>query len=76
MRLGSAPSSSGLRGRRDYRRGAPSSPHKEQVMQDFITLSKAVGINNIGWRYDPIFIDNTYTLERHVSDFETILFPN
>ena len=47
----------------------PNVPPKEQIMQDFITLSKAVGVNCIGWRYDPIFIDSTYTLERHISDF-------
>ena len=50
----------------------PNVPPKEQVMQDFITLSKAVGVNCIGWRDDPIFIDGTYTLERHISDFETM----
>ena len=47
-------------------------PPKEQVMQNFITLSKAIGVNCVGWRYDPIFIDSTYTLERHLSDFETM----
>ena len=50
----------------------PNVPPKEQVIQDFITLSKAVGVNCIGWRYDPIFLDSTYTLERHISDFETM----
>ncbi len=35
----------------------PNVPPKEQVMQDFIALSKNVGVNCIGWRYDPIFID-------------------
>ena len=50
----------------------PNVPTKEQVMQDFITLSEAVGVNCIGWRYDPILIDSTYTLERHISDFETM----
>ena len=48
----------------------PSVPLKETVMQDFIKLSDSVGVNCIGWRYDPIFIDNTYTLERHISDFK------
>ncbi len=48
----------------------PNVPPKETVMQDFIALSEAVGINRIGWRYDPIFIDKTYTLERHIADFE------
>ena len=37
----------------------PNVPPKEKVMQDFITLSKAVRVNCIGWRYDPIFVDST-----------------
>lgn len=48
----------------------PNVPPKEMVMQDFITLSGSVGVDCIGWRYDPIYIDNTYTLNRHISDFE------
>lgn len=48
----------------------PNVPDKEKVMQDFKTLSGIVGIDSIGWRYDPIFIDKTYTLERHIADFE------
>ena len=50
----------------------PNVPPKEKVMQDFITLSKTVGVKCIGWRYDPIFIDSTYTIERHISDFEAM----
>ena len=48
----------------------PNVPPKEKVMQDFITLSDKVGINCVGWRYDPILIDRTYTIERHIADFE------
>ncbi|MDE6657751.1 MAG: DUF1848 domain-containing protein [Oscillospiraceae bacterium] len=48
----------------------PNVPSKEKVMKDFIRLSEIVGVDCIGWRYDPIFIDSTYTLERHISDFE------
>ncbi|WP_367112329.1 DUF1848 domain-containing protein [Ruminococcus flavefaciens] len=48
----------------------PNVPPKETVMQDFITLSDKVGINCVGWRYDPILIDRTYTIERHIADFE------
>ena len=48
----------------------PNVPPKEDVMQDFIALSDAVGINCVGWRYDPIFIDENYTIERHFADFE------
>ena len=48
----------------------PNVPPKERVMQDFIALSQAVGIDCVGWRYDPILIDCTYTPERHIADFE------
>lgn len=48
----------------------PNVPDKEKVMQNFIRLSKIVGIDCIGWRYDPIFIDDYYPIERHISDFE------
>ena len=48
----------------------PNVPPKEEVMQSFITLSRSVGIDCVGWRYDPIFIDRVYTPERHINDFE------
>lgn len=48
----------------------PNVPPKEKVMEDFRRLSDIVGIDSIGWRYDPVFIDEKYTLERHISDFE------
>ena len=48
----------------------PNVPPKEKVMQDFIKLSNAIGVKCVGWRYDPIFIDSTYTLDCHIADFE------
>ena len=48
----------------------PNVPPKETVMRDFTALSAALGTDCVGWRYDPIFIDGTYTAERHISDFE------
>ena len=48
----------------------PNVPPKEEVMQSFIALSRSVGIDCVGWRYDPIFIDRIYTPERHINDFE------
>lgn len=48
----------------------PNVPPKEEVMRDFISLSRVVGSDCVGWRYDPIFIDGTYTTDRHISDFE------
>lgn len=47
----------------------PNVPPKEEVMQSFIALSDTVGINSVGWRYDPILIDSTYTVERHIAEF-------
>lgn len=48
----------------------PNVPPKETVMQDFITLSKSLGTECVGWRYDPVFTDRIYTAERHIRDFE------
>lgn len=48
----------------------PHVPPKAQVLQDFIALSKIVGPDCIAWRYDPIFLSDTYTAARHIADFE------
>lgn len=48
----------------------PHVPPKEKVMEDFIRLSRAVGKQSVGWRYDPIFISDVYTVEKHLADFE------
>lgn len=43
---------------------------KEQVMADFRALSDKVGVNAVGWRYDPILLDSQWTVERHLAAFE------
>ena len=48
----------------------PQVPPKEKVMEDFIRLSQAVGKQSVGWRYDPIFLSDVYTVEKHLADFE------
>lgn len=48
----------------------PHVPPVEAVLRDFITLSEMVGVNSIGWRYDPIFLSDVYTVERHLAAFE------
>lgn len=48
----------------------PNVPPKEKVMEDFRRLSRIVGADSMGWRYDPIMVTDTYTLERHIADFE------
>lgn len=50
----------------------PNVPEKHKIMESFKTLSRIVGKNAVGWRYDPIFIDEKYTLNRHIKDFETM----
>ena len=47
----------------------PHVPCKEAVMEDFKRLSECVGVDSIGWRYDPIFLSDTYTVERHIQEF-------
>ena len=34
----------------------PNVPDKHRLLDDFKRLSDLVGLNSIGWRYDPIFI--------------------
>lgn len=50
----------------------PHVPPKEQVMADFLKLSAALGPDCVGWRYDPILLTETYTVERHIADFEAM----
>ena len=48
----------------------PNVPDKEKVMEDFKKLSHIIGVEKIGWRYDPIFITDKYTLKSHIENFE------
>ena len=48
----------------------PNVPDKHKVLEDFKKLSEMVGINSIGWRYDPILINDKYTEEYHIRAFE------
>ena len=48
----------------------PKVPEKEKVMETFKMLSKKVGVDCIGWRYDPIFLSDEYPVEKHIEDFE------
>lgn len=48
----------------------PNVPDKEKVMEDFKRLSDIVGVDSMGWRYDPIFIDGKHSVEWHISEFE------
>lgn len=48
----------------------PKVPPKEKVMEAFKKLSRVIGVEKLGWRYDPIFIKSKYTMENHIENFE------
>lgn len=50
----------------------PNVPPKEQVMDSFWQLSEALGPQRVAWRYDPILLNETYSIQRHLQDFETM----
>ena len=39
-------------------------------MEGLKELSDIVGIDSVGWRYDPIFVDVEHSVEWHISEFE------
>lgn len=47
----------------------PYVPDKERVMEAFKRLEAIVGVNAVGWRYDPIFITDKYSLDFHLEAF-------
>lgn len=50
----------------------PHVPPYQEVIKTFQQLSLKVGKKAIGWRYDPIFINEHYTIEKHVEIFSEI----
>lgn len=48
----------------------PNVPDKHRLLDDFRRLSDFVGVDAVGWRYDPIFISERYTVEYHLHAFE------
>lgn len=48
----------------------PKVPEKEKILESFCVLSEKVGIDSVGWRYDPIFLSSKYTVESHIQSFE------
>ena len=48
----------------------PYVPDKHRLLNDFRILSARVGVDSIGWRYDPIFLSDRYTAEYHIRAFE------
>lgn len=50
----------------------PNVPDKHLLLDHFRHLSDIVGMNSVGWRYDPIFLSRKYTTEYHLRAFEQI----
>ena len=48
----------------------PFVPDKRQVLASIRRLSASVGAKAVGWRYDPVFITERYSLEFHIRSFE------
>lgn len=48
----------------------PLVPEYEKVLDTFRRLSEIVGQDSMGWRYDPIFLNDTYTMTYHLEKFE------
>ncbi len=51
----------------------PNVPPFMEVVESFKELSKRVGKNCVGVRYDPICINEKYTIEYHIKCFEDIM---
>ena len=47
----------------------PNVPDRESVMDTFRRLSEIVGVRSMGWRYDPILINEEWTVDRHAEVF-------
>ena len=50
----------------------PNVPKIDDVIDDFIYLSKKLGKNSVNLRYTPIIINEKYTVKRHIETFEYI----
>ncbi len=48
----------------------PNVKDKHKLLDDFRRLSETVGIDSVGWRYDPIFLSERYCTAYHLRAFE------
>lgn len=45
-------------------------PLKKEIMANLIELSNRIGKQRIVWRYDPIFLNDKYTISKHIELFD------
>ena len=50
----------------------PNVPDKHLIITEIQQLSKIAGKQAVGWRYDPIFINQKYSIDYHLRAFQTI----
>lgn len=50
----------------------PGVPDKGFIMETFRRISDIVGPDCMCWRYDPILIDEAWTVERHIESFRSM----
>lgn len=50
----------------------PNVPDKYAVINAFKELADKVGIDSMGWRYDPVIISEKYSVDYHIRAFEKI----
>ena len=50
----------------------PNVPNKKAVLESIRQLSTVVGAKAAGWRYDPVFITEKYSMAYHLQAFEKI----
>lgn len=51
----------------------PQVPRYQEVIQDFQKISKQLGKKSVCLRYDPIFINEIYTVEKHKTYFKEMI---
>lgn len=50
----------------------PFLPKREERIDAFIQLSQHLGIEKVDWRFDPIMLNHTYTMERMTEEYEIL----
>lgn len=51
----------------------PNVGNKKEIIETFIELSQLIGKEKVIWRYDPIIINEKYSIDFHCESFENIL---
>ncbi len=47
-------------------------PQKKHIINSFKALSEKIGKNRVIWRYDPILLNEKYTMDYHIKYFEIL----